>query len=106
MIKKADIILFIGLLLISMSLLFYFILLPKQSGNTLVITQNGNEIERISLSEDKTIVIGENKVIIKDSKAYMEYAVCPDKVCVNQGQISKVGEVIVCLPQKIILEVK
>ncbi len=106
MIKKADIVLFTTLLLISVSLLLTFVFLPKQSGNTLVITQNGKEIERISLSEDKTVFIGENKVIIKDSKVHMEYAVCPDKVCVNEGQISKVGEVIVCLPQKIILEVK
>ncbi len=106
MIKKADIILFIGLLLISLSLLFAFIFLPKETGNTLVITQNGNEIEQISLKEDKTIFLGENKVVIKDGKAYMEKAVCPDKVCVHQGEISKVGEAVVCLPQKIILEVK
>lgn len=106
MIKKADIILFIGLLLISVSLLFAFIFSPKQTGNILVITQNGNEIEQISLSEDKTVFLGENKIVIKDGKAYMEKAVCPDKVCVNQGKISKVGEAVVCLPQKIILEVK
>ncbi len=106
MIKKADIILFVGLFIISLSLLFTFVFLPKETGKTLVITQNGNEISKLSLSDDTTILVSENTVVIKDGKAYMEKAVCPDKICVNQGEISKVGEAVVCLPQKIILEVK
>lgn len=106
MIKKADIILFVSLFLISLTLLFTFIFIPKENGKTLVITVDGKETEHVPLNQDKTIYIGENKVIIKDSKASMEYAVCPDKVCVHQGEISKIGQTVVCLPQKIILEVK
>ena len=31
---------------------------------------------------------------------------CPDKLDVKQGYISKVGEVIVCLPNKLVIEIK
>ena len=106
MIKKADIFLFSALLIISVILLLTFIFFPLENGNTLVITQDGSEIHRLSLSEDTTVKIGENLVVIKDGKACMESAVCPDKICVHQGEISKVGEAVVCLPQKIILEVE
>ena len=106
MIKKADIVLFTGLMLISLALLFSFILIPRQKGDTLVVTVDGVEFCRAELKENKTIEIGENLIIIEDGKARMESAVCPDKLCVNQGEINKTGEVVVCLPQKIILEVK
>lgn len=31
---------------------------------------------------------------------------CPDKLCVHQGYISRVGEVLVCIPNKVVVEIK
>ena len=31
---------------------------------------------------------------------------CPDQLDVKQGYISKVGEVIVCLPNRLVIEIK
>ena len=47
----------------------------------------------------------ENIIIIKDGKASMAKADCPDKICVNHAAISKKGETIVCLPHKVVVEV-
>ncbi|OYP37556.1 hypothetical protein CG709_05765 [Lachnotalea glycerini] len=43
--------------------------------------------------------------MIKDQKAKMEEANCPDKLCVHQKSIDKTGETIVCLPHKVVITV-
>ncbi len=106
MVKKADVILFICIILFSLSLFISFFLFPKDSGNTLVVTIDGEEYCRISLNEDTEIILPENTVIIKNGKAYMKDADCKDKICINQGEIDKMGETVVCLPAGVILEVE
>ena len=36
----------------------------------------------------------------------MKEADCPDKYCVKQGKIKNVGETIVCLPHKVVVEIE
>ena len=48
---------------------------------------------------------GHNKVIIGDGVVWMEEADCPDKLCVNQGRISKAGQTIICLPNRIMVTI-
>ena len=36
----------------------------------------------------------------------MYSANCNDALCVKQGNISKVGQTIICLPHKLIIEIK
>ena len=31
---------------------------------------------------------------------------CPDKICIKSGFISKPGELLVCLPHKLMIEIK
>lgn len=60
-----------------------------------------------SLAEDQELELngGTNKLVIKNGKADMVEADCPDKLCVNQKPISKNHESIICLPNKVIVEV-
>ena len=70
---------------------------------------NNKEYGIYSLDKNQTVTIGEddweNILIIKDGKASMAKADCPDKICVNHAAISKKGETIVCLPHKVVVEV-
>ena len=43
--------------------------------------------------------------MIKDGKADMIHADCPDKICVHQKAVSAENETIVCLPNKIVVTV-
>ena len=58
----------------------------------------------------KTIPIktkyGYNLIEIGDEKVRVIEADCPDKLDVKQGYISKPGETIVCLPNRLIIEIK
>lgn len=106
MVKKADIVLLIFIIVFGLSLLFAMLFIPKTQGTTLVVSINNEEYLRASLYENQTLLLPENTVIIKDGKAYVESSHCPDKVCINQGKISKKGETIICLPAKAVLEVE
>lgn len=49
---------------------------------------------------------GNNSILIRDNTIKVISADCKDDLCVKQGEISKVGESIVCLPHKLIIEIK
>lgn len=48
---------------------------------------------------------GENIVEVKDGAIFVKKANCHDKICVKTGNIKKTGEVIACLPHKILIEI-
>lgn len=61
-------------------------------------------------AEAKTIPLdssyGHNVVVISDGEVFMKEADCPDQVCVHTGSISHVGQSIVCLPNRVVIEIK
>lgn len=61
------------------------------------------KIERISLADergfDNVIVIDEKTVCVVDAN-------CPGHDCVRTGKISKAGEVIACLPHRLIISIE
>lgn len=46
-----------------------------------------------------------NLVSIHDSTVRMEESDCKNQICVNTGAISRTGELIVCLPNQVIVEI-
>lgn len=80
-------------------------LLPRGSGDTIRITVDGELLGTYSLDKDQTIPIGDTNVCeIKDGKAHMLEANCPDQLCVLQGEIDGRGGMIICLPNRVIIE--
>ena len=56
------------------------------------------DVEKIKINET-------NHLMIKDGQADMTEAECPDQICVEHKSISKNKETIVCLPNKVIVEI-
>lgn len=83
--------------------------LHGKSGALVKVRVDNKEFGSYSLNKNQTIRIGEddweNILEIKNGKASMIKADCPDKICVNHVAISKKGETIVCLPHKVVIEV-
>ena len=79
----------------------------RETGSTVTVSVNGEKIAEYPLSENGEYIIngGTNLLVIENGKAYMKHASCPDKLCINQGKISLTGERIVCLPNKVMIEV-
>ena len=40
-------------------------------------------------------------VRVSDGKARVISSTCPDKICISTGEISKSGEIIVCVPNRV-----
>ena len=108
--KRRNDIVLIAILLAAALAAFAVIQLTKKSGGYAVVVQEGKEIAAYPLNEDTTVTFtspagGYNTLVIKDGKADVTEADCPDKLCVNQHSISFDGETIVCLPKKLVVKV-
>lgn len=106
--KKNDLILMI-IVIISASIIFLVIhLFMGNDASTVTIKVDGEVKGTYSLLQNQEIEInnGTNILVIKDGVADMIEADCPDKLCVKQKAISKNKESIICLPNKVIIEVQ
>lgn len=103
----ADIILVASLLVISLSV-FIVVRLTKQDGDVAVVTVNNVVVGEYPLYVDGEYSLngGTNILVIENGKAFVTYANCPDGLCVNQGKISLTGDRIVCLPNKLMIEIR
>ena len=108
--KKMDIMLVIIAAIIAGGLYLSRVLTPSEYGAVAVVYLDGEEYKRHPLDEDITIMVetelGDNEIVIKDGMASCSYANCRDQVCVNQKEIDKLGEAIVCLPHKVIIKIE
>jgi len=110
--KKRD----IGIIIIVLAIALigiYFTQLKKQpqTETKLVISAMGEVYKEIPLTKETSEVftvetdLGLNKVKIKDGIIKMYEADCPDQICVHNTPIDEVGQMIVCLPNQVIVEV-
>lgn len=49
---------------------------------------------------------GENEIEISNGSVRILDADCPDKICVKDGAIREPGQILVCLPNKVVVEIK
>lgn len=103
--RLADVLVIVFFLVVS--LLLFLLIGKRKEGSEVRVMVEGKEIGVYSLSRDGEFSLngGTNTLIIKDGKAYMADADCPDKLCVRQGKIHRNGETITCLPNKLIVTV-
>ena len=103
-------ILFIGILLAVCAVGMLYLFVFRAGGNTVRVTVDGELYGVYSLTQDtvRDIESGDaqlNRLSIRDGKAYMESATCPDGICVAHKPIFRDGESIICLPNKVVVTV-
>lgn len=104
--KKRDFILIAVILaaaLVGLLLIFLF----RENGARVVVKVDGIETGEYSLDTDGSYTLngGTNTLRIENGCAYLTNASCPDHLCVKQGKISKTGQTITCLPNKLTVTV-
>lgn len=104
--KKNDLIL-AGTVLVFAVVILIFQFFRDDGGKHLVeISVNGELFGTYDLTDSQTIEVGgTNRVVLEDGAARMEWADCPDQICVNHRAVSKNGESIICLPNQVVVTV-
>ncbi len=111
-IKKCDIILAVIIAIVGLVFSVYFIMTDTSaSEDTVVINVDGEKYGEYSLAKDQEIEVKQgdnaiNKVTIKDGNVQMTFANCKNQDCVKQGRITSGNEAIICLPHKMVVEIK
>ena len=102
------------IIIFSLSSMLYIKNIATNKGNKYAVVEvDGKEYKKITFSKDnekKHLEIktqyGYNKVEIQGEKVRVIDADCPDKLDVKQGWINSAGEVIVCLPNRLVIEIR
>ncbi len=109
MIKKADIVLLICLVVLGLFVSWYSIAMDS-TGERVVVTAGGEVFGIYDLSEDQEIEVSQdghtNHITIKGGTVSMTYSSCKNQICVHTGVISHTKDSIACLPNKVIVEIE
>ena len=100
-----------GILLVLLILLTAFSprFLPASTEGELLIVKTPGSMTEIPLNVDGRHPVsgplGTAFLVVQKGRAHLENAPCPLKICEAMGYIDRSGEVIVCLPNRIVVRV-
>lgn len=104
--KKRDV--FLLILLLAAGGLLWFFLRPQTTDKESIvrITVDGTVYGEYPLDKNAEISIGDTNVcVIEEGSVYMKSADCPDQICVKTKAIRTSASSIVCLPNKVVVEI-
>ena len=107
--KKGDILLICVILCMGIVGMFFLYNRNTDPGGTLTVTVDGEFYADYDLSVDQEVTLeiegASNRFVIESGSVRMVEADCPDQYCVKHAPIDKMGETIICLPHKVVLEI-
>ncbi|NLK69780.1 MAG: NusG domain II-containing protein [Clostridiaceae bacterium] len=108
--KKLDVILIAFFLLIAMVLILWINASSNEAGE-IIIYKDGQEFASAPLNVEKTVIVedqngGRNVVRIENGQVQVIEANCKDQICVHSRPAKKNGQAIICLPNKVVIEVR
>lgn len=110
--RKRIRILDIGVILLSIAVLgaFSYHVYGNRSKEAALYIQNESKVWIYPLDKEQELDIpgplGVTHVHIKDGATFVESSPCRDKICIYMGKISRNGEWIACLPNRVFLQVQ
>ena len=106
--KKGDAWLILGVA-VAAAVLFVLLWWLPTAGSAVEVTVDGKQFVTLPLSEQTAVDIpvgeGSCTLVIADGRATVTAATCPDRICVRHRPISRTGESIVCLPNRVVVTV-
>jgi hypothetical protein len=108
MIKIGDVLL-IALLGVLCLMSFVRIASSERKGHWVIVSVEDKEISHHSLAEDRIVEVdgplGTTRVQIEDGFVWVTASPCPHKTCMRMGHIRYAGEILVCLPNRVLVRV-
>lgn len=109
--KKGDKLIIIIIAIVAIIGLGITLITTSDADNKVVsITVDQKPYMTLPLNKDTTVAVttnyGSNTIEVKDGSVRVISADCPDKICVHTKAARKVGEIIVCLPHRLIITIE
>lgn len=108
--NKNDRYLIIGSILLSFIIMFFFSELFSKNGKTATIYYQNEKVKTIDLMQDAVYEIEGDKgaviLEVKNGKIRVKEENSPLHICSKQGYIQKSTESIICLPNKIVIQIE
>ena len=82
----------------------YLAVAPKTGANAEVYV-DGELYQTLPLNKDTVLDLDHLKIVVSGGTVRVEDADCPDKICERCGAISKAGQSIVCLPNRVVIKI-
>ncbi|MBR5502689.1 MAG: NusG domain II-containing protein [Oscillospiraceae bacterium] len=103
---SADVLLIAAMLLLA-GVLYLVFASNSAAAQGVVVRIDGEDVAKYSLYENGEYSLngGSNILVIENGYAWLRDANCPDSLCVKQGKISRTGQVITCLPNRLTVTV-
>lgn len=103
-IKPFDLILIVALIVLAISLWVYDYTSAEAPSLVRIYNEQGL-VREVSLQEEERITIpgplGESVVEVRLGEVFMAFSPCANKLCIHMGRISRSGESILCVPNKV-----
>lgn len=110
LLTKADIILAIILIIVGLATSVYLSLSSAAEGKTVTVYRDSKVFGTYALDEDRTLTLKSdgriNKITIKEGKVAMSFSNCKNQDCIHMGQTDSPAKRIVCLPNRVVVEVR
>ena len=112
MMKSKDYIIMAFIILFILLSFLFIKNLNKEPNKWVLIEVNSQLVEKININQLETGTVmavdgplGSSLIEFADGKVRMQESPCPDGICESQGWISQVGQIIVCLPNKVVIRI-
>jgi len=94
---------------IAASLLFIPLFHSAARGRVALVRVGNSIVERLDLNHDQHLVVvgrlGETEIEVKGGRVRVVRSPGPWKLCIRRGWISKPGETLICLPNRVTVEI-
>lgn len=74
-------------------------------GDRAVLYQNGQPLQTFSLQQNQVVAFDHFTIEVSNGAIGIIESDCPQKICVHTGKISNPAQTIVCVPNRVIIEV-
>ncbi|HHS12402.1 MAG TPA: NusG domain II-containing protein [bacterium] len=108
-VRPGDVLIFAGLSA-AFFLSLILVRLHHSPGSHALVFQENRLQYRVPLNIDNRIEVrgpsGSSVIRIQNGQVWVEEAPCPHRVCMRMGRISLSGEVIVCVPNRLLIRIE
>lgn len=93
------------LLLVSFGSLFAVRRMMAAEGSTALVYSDGRLVSEYALSETRSLTVGHTVIQILEGRVRIQESDCPRRVCTRTGWISHPSQTIVCVPNRLLIEI-